>query len=166
MLAASGNPSAATMAAPTIPASLRSSAGTTGVRVVSRGMNLSAFLLTPPPTMNSVGHMRSSMRWRCSSRSHRPGLPREARAGPGPPTRTVAPPGRPRISIWPNSVFGTSVPSTNTPDPTPVPRVRKITTPGRPAPIPKRISAMPAASASLTMLTGRRSDLESFSAIG
>ena len=54
----------------------------------------------------------------------------------------------------------------NTPEPTPVPRVRKMTTPGLPAPTPKRISAMPAASASLTMLTGRFSDFESLSAMG
>ena len=37
----------------------------------------------------------------------------------------------------------------NTPDPTPVPSVRKMTFPGLPLPTPKRISAIPAASASL-----------------
>ena len=47
-------------------------------------------------------------------------------------------------------MFGTSRPSTKMPEPTPVPRVSTITTPRLPWPAPKRISATPAASASLT----------------
>ena len=78
----------------------------------------------------------------------RPGLPRQPAPDPGDGRRARSA-ARPRISIWPNSVFGTRTPSLNTPDPTPVPRVRKMTTPGWSLPTPKRISAIPAASASL-----------------
>jgi hypothetical protein len=45
----------AARAAPTMPASLSSCAGTTRVRVDSSGTHLSAFLLTPPPTMIMSG---------------------------------------------------------------------------------------------------------------
>ena len=128
------------------------------ISTVSRGMNLSALLLTPPPRIMRLGHISCWIRSRCSSRSaahafhDSPRLTRAAAAD----RRSAA---RPRISIWPNSVFGTSTPSTNTPDPTPVPRVRKMTTPGLSFPTPKRISAIPAASASLMMKTGRLSSL-------
>ena len=128
--------STAITAAPMIPASLRSCAGTTGGRTVSRGPYLSKFLLTPPPRMNSSGQISSSMRIKCSSRScvhafhDRPRLVRATDA-----ERRSA--GRPRISIWPNSVFGTSLPSMNTADPTPVPSVRSTTTPGLPAADPE-----------------------------
>src|SRR5689334_17319040 len=47
--------SAAAMAAPTIPASLSSSAGLTGVCRSRRGTHFSASLLTPPPTTNRSG---------------------------------------------------------------------------------------------------------------
>ena len=147
-------PSAATMAAPMIPASFRRRAGTTVVRTVSRGTNLSALLLTPPPRMMRFGHISWWILSRCSSRSaaqafhDNPRLIRAAAAD----RRSAA---RPRISIWPSSVFGTSTPSLKVPDPTPVPRVRKMTTPGWSLPTPKRISAIPAASASLMMKTGR-----------
>jgi hypothetical protein len=53
-------PPEASMAAPTIPASLRSAAGTMGVRRSSSGRNLSAFLLTPPPTTKRSGQNRFS----------------------------------------------------------------------------------------------------------
>ena len=53
-------PSAAAAAAPTIPASLRNAAATTGVRHSRRGTHLSAFLLTPPPAMMRSGQIRSS----------------------------------------------------------------------------------------------------------
>ena len=52
---------------PTMPAWLSSSAGTTGVRQVSFGRNLSAFLDTPPPMMNRSGQSRSSTMRRYSS---------------------------------------------------------------------------------------------------
>ena len=61
--------SAATIAAPMIPASLRSSAGTTSHLTVSRGMYLSALLLTPPPRIMRFGHISCWIRSRCSSRS-------------------------------------------------------------------------------------------------
>src|SRR5664279_2464038 len=47
--------SADAIAAPTMPASLRSSAGLTGVLSVSRGTHFSESLLTPPPTTNRSG---------------------------------------------------------------------------------------------------------------
>jgi hypothetical protein len=53
-------PSAAAAAAPTMPASLRKAAATTGVRHSSRDNHLSAFLLTPPPAMIRSGHIRPS----------------------------------------------------------------------------------------------------------
>ena len=53
-------PSAAAAAAPTMPASLRNAAATTGVRHSSSDNHLSAFLLTPPPAMMRSGHIRSS----------------------------------------------------------------------------------------------------------
>ena len=48
------------MAAPTMPAVLSNSAATTGVRLVSRGSHLSAFLLITPPAMNRSGQMAFS----------------------------------------------------------------------------------------------------------
>ncbi len=50
----------AASAAPTIPASLRISAGTTGVSFFRWGRYFSCFLLTPPPRMKSSGLSRSS----------------------------------------------------------------------------------------------------------
>ena len=52
--------SAAASAAPTIPASFSSWAGTIGVRAVSSGTHFSAFLLTPPPTMMRSGQSPAS----------------------------------------------------------------------------------------------------------
>ena len=144
----------AAIAAPTIPASLRSVAGTTRGRTVRRGMNLSAFLLTPPPRMIRFGQKSLSIAWRCSSRSFAQAFhdrPRRVRATAA-DRRSAS---RPRISMWPSSVFGTSTPSLNMPEPRPVPRVSTNTTPRSPRPAPKRISARPAASASLRTTTGR-----------
>ena len=151
-----GRPSAAMIAAPMIPASLRSWAGTTRHGTVRRGTNLSALLLTPPPRIIRFGHISCWIRSRCSSRSAAQAFhdsPRRTRAAAA-ERRSAA---RPRISICPNSVFGTRVPSMKTPEPTPVPRVRKMTTPGSSLPTPNRISAIPAASASLMMNIGRLS---------
>ena len=50
-------------------------------------------------------------------------------------------------------MFGTSTPSMNMPEPMPVPNVSTMTTPCTPRPAPKRTSASPAASASLTTWT-------------
>jgi hypothetical protein len=58
----SGAPSTASTAAPMMPASLRSWAGTIGVCSFNNGRNLSAFLLTPPPTTKSSGE-RANSRW-------------------------------------------------------------------------------------------------------
>jgi hypothetical protein len=58
----SGAPSSTSNAAPMIPASLSRLAGTIGVCRSSSGRNLSAFLLTPPPTTNSSGE-RTNSRW-------------------------------------------------------------------------------------------------------
>src|SRR6266851_2055527 len=52
---------AAAIAAPTIPASLWSAAGTTGACNVSLGRNLSDFLLMPPPMMNRSGESSASI---------------------------------------------------------------------------------------------------------
>jgi hypothetical protein len=52
--------SAASQAAPTMPALLRSLAGTISVFSFNLGMNLSAFLLTPPPTTIKSGQSRAS----------------------------------------------------------------------------------------------------------
>ena len=57
-------------------------------------------------------------------------------------------------------MLGTSVPSTNTALPIPVPRVITATTPARASPHTKRTSAIPAASASLTTATNRPVVLE------
>ena len=56
----SGAPSTASKAAPTMPPSLSRPAGTIGVRMFSSGRNLSAFLLTPPPTTNRSGEKMNS----------------------------------------------------------------------------------------------------------
>src|SRR5690606_22499303 len=63
---------AASAAAPTIPAALRSRAGTIGARRSSRGKNWSACFETPPPTTNRSGESRSSStpKMRCSRSAH------------------------------------------------------------------------------------------------
>src|ERR687893_1310268 len=63
--------------------------------------------------------------------------------------------------MCPNSVFGTSRPPTKREVPIPVPSVSIRTTPSSSLPAPQRISARPAASASLTTLTGASSSLRS-----
>ena len=126
-------------------------------------MNWSAFLLTPPPRIMRFGHISCSIACRCSSRSMAQAFhdrPRRVRAAGGGSafrgSRRGSPSARTRCS-------GRASPSMNTPEPTPVPSVRKMTTPGWSLPIPNRISAIPAASASLTIETGRLEDLaESF----
>ena len=55
--------------------------------------------------------------------------------------------------MCPNSVFRTSTPSVNSADPTPVPKVSISTDPFTPTPAPNVISAIPAASASLSTAT-------------
>ena len=55
--------------------------------------------------------------------------------------------------MWPNSVFGTRMPSMNSALPIPVPSVSISTVPCWPTPAPNFISATPAASASLTTAT-------------
>ena len=59
---------AAAMAAPTMPASLRSRAGMTWAVTVRRGIKFSCFLHTPPPRMIKLGENNFSM-WRRYSSS-------------------------------------------------------------------------------------------------
>ncbi len=59
----------------------------------------------------------------------------------------------PSTSRWPNSVLGTRLPFRNSALPMPVPKVSSVTTPDRFTPAPNRISARPAASASLSTTT-------------
>mgnify|MGYP003694494369 CR=1 FL=1 len=74
----------AAIAAPTIPASLRSCAAhDRAAGPFRRGMNRSGCLLTPPPSDQRFGENSLSIAWRCSSRSARPGLPRQAAPRPG-----------------------------------------------------------------------------------
>ena len=54
--------SAASQAAPTMPAELSSLAGTISVFSFSLGRNFSDFLLTPPPTTIRSGQNRASSR--------------------------------------------------------------------------------------------------------
>src|SRR5258706_378978 len=63
--------SAAATAAPTIPASLSSCAGTIGALVLRNPKNFGAFLLTPPPMMNRSGQ-NSISRWRMYSSGRLP----------------------------------------------------------------------------------------------
>ena len=63
----------------------------------------------------------------------------------------------PRICRCPSSVFGTRTPSRKSADPMPVPSVSISTVPTSPRPAPKRISARPAASASLPTISERPS---------
>ena len=62
-------------------------------------------------------------------------------------------------------MFGSSTPSWNTAHPMPVPNVIMMTTPPSSRPAPKRISAMPAASASFRARTGRPIRAPTFSAM-
>src|SRR5215831_18573669 len=136
-----------------MPASLCNLAGSTRARSPSSsGRNLSDLRLTPPPTMNSSGQSSAS-RWlmyswtrpaQCSQSRLCTSLARsEARFSAS----------LPRISMWPNSVFGTSIPLMNSALPMPVPKVSMTTVPCCPAPAPNCISALPAASASLMIWT-------------
>src|SRR5215218_5787102 len=157
--ARSGSPA---RAAPAIPASLCISAATTFVRAVRWGKNFSDFLLMPPPTTMRSGQRRNSTLWRYSSRrlayssQLRSSLLRALSAA-----RCSA--SLPLTSMCPNSVLGTSRPPTKREVPMPVPSVSIRTTPSCSLPAPQRISARPAASASLTTLTGESSSLRSAS---
>ena len=124
------------------------------MRTVSRGTNLSAFLLTPPPRIMRFGHIELVDPVEVLVEIGRPGLPGQAALDPR--GRGGAPLGGHAADLHLAELgVRDEPPSMNTPDPTPVPRVRKMTTPGLPRPIPKRISAIPAASASLMIVTGR-----------
>jgi cyclase len=151
--AGEGAVAAAAIAAPTMPASLCRLAATILARTpVSNGTHFSDSLLIPPPTMIRPGDSSASMC--CMYSSTRPAhfdhdrswssLARsEARFSAS----------FPLISTWPNSVFGTSVPSMKSALPIPVPNVSISTVPFTPSPAPKVISARPAASASFSMVT-------------
>ena len=118
-----------------IPAWFLSRAGTTSVSTVKHGENFSYLLLAPPPTMIRSGRISSSSLQRYSftrpphSSQLRPFAFRTLSAAYFSATR-------PFISMWPNSVLGTSAPSTNREVPMPVPRVAMTTTPSRSRPAP------------------------------
>src|SRR6185437_10914969 len=143
----------AAIAAPTMPASLCRAAGTIFAWTpVSSGTHFSDSLLIPPPTMISPGDSSASRCCRYSdTRSVQSFQPQPWSVLPRSEARFSA--SLPRISICPNSVFGTSTPSTNSADPTPVPNVSISTVPCTPTPAPNVISAIPAASASFSTAT-------------
>ncbi len=146
--------STATIAAPTMPASLSIAAGTMRARMpVSRGTHLSDTLLMPPPTMIRSGASSASRCWRYSSTrpAHLPQL-RSCSSLACSEARDSA--SRPRISMCPNSVLGTSTPPANSALPIPVPNVSISTVPRSPTPAPNVISATPAASASFRTPAG------------
>src|ERR1035438_2472237 len=140
------------MAAPTMPASLCRAAATTRARRLSSGRNLSACLLIPPPTMNRSGASRAS-RWSMYSSTRPAHLPQLRSCSSFARCEARVSASLPWISMWPNSVFGTRIPSWNSALPIPVPNVTITTVPDSPAPAPNFISATPAASASLSTLT-------------
>jgi len=143
----------AASAAPTMPAWLRISAGTTSASTRRWGRKLSCSSLTPPPRMNSAARVRS-----CTCRRYSPS--RSPNASHSSSSSLSALPDAclsafsPRTSMSGNSTLGTSTPSSNTATPSPVPMVTTMTLPSRPRPAPKTTSASPAASASFSTATG------------
>ena len=125
---ASARPSAATIAAPMMPASLRSVAGDDRRPHGQARDELVGVLADAPAEDDQVGPHQVldalQVLVEVGAQAFHDS-PRRTRAADA-DRRSAA---RPRISICPNSVFGTRMPSTNTPEPTPVPRVRKMTTP-------------------------------------
>ena len=112
-----------------MPALLCSVAGTTRARrPSSNGTNRSAFRLTPPPMMNRSGAVSASMCCRYSpTRSAHLSQLRSCCSLARSEARVSA--SWPWISMWPNSVFGTSVPARNRALPMPVPNVSISTVP-------------------------------------
>ena len=149
-----GDASAAS-AAPTMPARLPSSATRTSQPGFDASRNLSACLAMPPPITISSGH---STEWSCvryvsrrvAQCFHESVLRRRASR-----RRPSASASLPSTSMCPSSEFGTSAPSSSSAVPMPVPTVTMSTTPRRPRAAPKRASARPAASASLSTAHGR-----------
>ena len=125
--------------------------------LISSGRNLSAFLLTPPPMMIRSGLTAAARRAHVVLRPGRPSSPSSGPARPGRGPRRAARRPAPCSSRWPSSVLGTSRPSRNSALPIPVPKVSSRTTPRTLRPAPNAISATPAASASLSTVTGRPS---------
>ena len=120
----------------------------------SRGPKRAQFSLTPPPMMNKSGH--SSACRRASTSLTRPAhssQPSSSAVRTRAEARCSA--SMPRISMWPNSLFGNRQPSWKIALPMPVPNVSIITVPPSSRPAPKRISARPAASASLMNTAAR-----------
>src|SRR5580658_1676379 len=137
-----------------MPASLSIAAGTMRARIpVRRGTHLSDSLLIPPPTMIRSGASSASTCWRYSSTcpAHLPQL-RSWRSLACSEARDSA--SRPRISMCPNSVLGTSTPPANSALPIPVPNVSSSTVPRSPTPAPNVSSATPAASAAFRTPAG------------
>src|ERR1700733_1052922 len=145
---------ATAIAAPTMPASFCRTAGTMRARMpVSSGTHFSDSLLIPPPTMNRSGDSSASMccRYTSTRPAHLPQLMSCSSLACSDARFSAS---LPSISMWPNSVFGTSVPSMNSALPIPVPSVSISTVPCSPTPAPNFISAIPAASASFSTCTG------------
>src|SRR5215218_1096032 len=115
-------------AAPAIPALLCISAATTLVRAVRWGKNFSDFLLMPPPMTIRSGQRRNSILWRYSSRRSAYSFQlRSSRLRAL--SAALCSASLPLTSMCPNSVLGTSWPSTNREVPMPVPNVSINTTP-------------------------------------
>ena len=122
--------SAATIAAPMIPASLRSVAAHDRRPDRQPRDEPVGVLADAAAEDHQVRPHQLLDRARGARRGRPPRPSTTGRAGPARSAADRRSAARPRISIWPNSVFGTRTPSLNTPDPTPVPSVRKMTTPG------------------------------------
>src|ERR1700676_1069424 len=116
-------------AAPTMPASERRVPTTKRASQCSLSMNFSGSSVMPPHRTMRSGHsnecISSSTRFNCSVHASQV---RRWSTFARPDARSSA--SIPKTSRWPNSVFGTSLPSTNRALPMPVPRVNKSTVPG------------------------------------
>ena len=153
--------STAATAAPTMPASLSSCAGTIGARVFEEPEELLRLLADAAADDEQVGGEQHLER---DGGTRRPAEPHFFQLS-FLFSRTISDArfsaSLPRSSRWPSSVLGTRAPSTNNALPMPVPSVTIITTPCLLRPAPKRISARPAASASLSTTNGRPTALPS-----
>ena len=151
---ASRRPSTATIAAPMIPASFRSSAGTTGRADGQARDELVGVLadaaaedeqLRPHQVLDALEVLVEVLR---------PGLPRQPAAGPGGGRRAAL--GRPAADLHLAELgVRDERPVDEHARPDAGPERQEDHRAGLPAPTPKRISAMPAASASLTISTRR-----------
>ena len=125
--------SAASIAAPTMPARFCSAAGTQRTSDGSSWMKRSASLLTPPPMITRSGEISPSMRSMYSASTLLQACQlRPLRSLTEAAARSSA--SLPRICRCPSSVFGTRTPSRKSADPIPVPSVSISTVPSLAAP--------------------------------